>query len=146
MLRPSLIAAAMSALALATPAAALAQATETSSLTVTFDVAEAEGYVMIGLYADQAAYDAGTPIRAERVAVRGASGRVVFEGLAPGDYAIKAFHDVDGDGDMGTNPFGLPTEPYAFSNNARGNMGPARWSQARFEVDAAGADQSLDLR
>jgi uncharacterized protein (DUF2141 family) len=41
---------------------------------------------------------------------------------------------VDGDGRMGTNPFGMPTEPYAASNNARGEMGPPAWSDAAFEV------------
>ena len=47
---------------------------------------------------------------------------------------MKAFHDVDDDGAMATNPFGMPIEPYAFSNNAVGNMGPAGWDRAHFSV------------
>ena len=46
---------------------------------------------------------------------------------------------------MDLNPFGIPTEPYAFSNNAIGNMGPARWGQARFTVTGATA-QTIRLR
>ncbi len=57
-----------------------------------------------------------------------------LEGLAPGHYAIKAFHDLDGDMKMSTNPYGMPIEPFAFSNNAVGNMGPAKWADAKFEV------------
>ena len=59
-----------------------------------------------------------------------------FTGLAPGRYAVKAFHDVNGDGKMAANPFGVPTEPYAFSNNAKGMMGPPKWTDAAFEVTA----------
>ena len=86
----------------------------------------------------------GRPVAAVTVA---ASGAVVatFENLPAGDYAVKAFHDVDGDGEMDTNPFGMPTEPYAFSNNAVGNMGPARWDRARFAVSGE-TTQTISIR
>ena len=58
---------------------------------------------------------------------------------------MKAYHDVNGDGTMNTNPFGMPTEPYAFSNNAVGNMGPARWDRARFAVPGTTA-QTIVIR
>ena len=71
--------------------------------------------------------------------VAGDSVSTTITGLQPGRYAIRVFHDVDGDGTMSANPFGIPTEPFAFSNNARGAFGPAAWSDAAFEVagDAA---------
>ena len=59
---------------------------------------------------------------------------------------MKSFHDLNGNGRMDSNPFGMPTEPFAFSNNARGNMGPAPWSAAAFDVAAAGAAQTLVLK
>ena len=76
-----------------------------------------------------------------------ASGPVVarFENLPAGDYAVKSFHDLNGDGEMTTNPFGMPTEPYAFSNNAVGNMGPARWDRAHFRVSGETA-QTISIR
>jgi uncharacterized protein (DUF2141 family) len=46
---------------------------------------------------------------------------------------------------MNRNPFGMPTEPYAFSNNAVGNMGPAGWDRARFTVQGATA-QTISIR
>jgi uncharacterized protein (DUF2141 family) len=55
------------------------------------------------------------------------------------------FHDVNGDGRMNTNPFGIPTEPYAFSNNARGQFGPASWADAVFTVEAAETTQQINL-
>ena len=69
-----------------------------------------------------------------------------FPGLAPGRYAIKAFHDVDGDGKMATNPFGMPTEPYAFSNDAVGNAGPAKWAAASFDVDAKALTHTITIK
>ena len=49
------------------------------------------------------------------------------------------------DGEMNLNPFGIPSEPYAFSNNAVGNMGPASWERARFAVSGPVA-QTIRLR
>ncbi len=129
-------------------AAALLLLTQTgpadSTLVVTFETGARTGSVMVALYDSEASYGAGPAVAQ---AVVPASGEVVarFENLPAGDYAVKAFHDVDGDGRMNTNPFGIPIEPYAFSNNAVGNMGPARWAAARFPVSGQTA-QTISLR
>lgn len=118
-------------------AAAVAQ-NPAGNLTVNFTgIEEEQGAVMGVLFDSEAAYDGkGAPVRPIMVAANKAEVAATFEGLAPGTYAIKLFHDVDGDGKMGTNPYGMPTEPFAFSNNAQGNMGPAKWADAKFEVKA----------
>ncbi len=113
------------------------------TLTVT-DIAKHEGSLMIAVH-DEAGYD-GQPKAATMVPVSGDSATASFEGLAPGAYAIKLFHDVDGDGEMDTNPFGLPTEPFGFSNNAKGQFGPAKWVDANFEVGADGAEHTISLK
>lgn len=115
-----------------------------ASLTVNLDCASSEGQVMIAVFNSQEAYDGrGAPVR-QMAAAPGQPVRL--EGLAPGRYAIKSFHDVNGNGKMDANPFGMPTEPFAFSNNARGNMGPASWADASFDVGANGAVQTLRLK
>lgn len=116
----------------------------TSDITFTFELGAPTGAVMVALFDSQAAYEGGQPVRGARVEVSGQTATAVFEGLPPGDYAMKVFHDVDGDGEMGTNPFGLPVEPFAFSNNAVGAMGPARWDRARFTAQGDVA-QTIDL-
>jgi uncharacterized protein (DUF2141 family) len=60
-------------------------------------------------------------------------------------YADEAAHDVNANGKMDVNPFGMPTEPFAFSNNAVGNMGPAKWERARFDVSGVTA-QTIRIR
>ena len=104
-----------------------------ASLSLTFETGAGTGAVMVALY-DAATYAGGQPIHAARIDIAAGERSVTFEGLADGDYGVKAFHDVNGNGRMDTNPFGMPTEPFAFSNNAVGNMGPADWDRARFAV------------
>lgn len=130
-----------------TPAPAPAAA-GSAVLTVTFAELQApRGQIMLALFDSEAAYGGrGAPVRQEMVAVTGATASVRMEGLQPGRYAVKAFHDLNGDGRMNSNPFGMPTEPFAFSNNAHGNMGPASWADAAFDVAATGAAQSITLR
>lgn len=115
-----------------------------STVTLTFETGARTGSVMIALFDSEAGYGANRAVASQAVS---ASGPVVavFQDLPPGDYAVKAFHDVDGDGQMDANPFGMPTEPYAFSNNAVGNMGPASWSRARFPVSGPTA-QTISIR
>ena len=136
---------------LLTAAPALAQSVDDSKIVLTFETGARTGMVMIALYDSAAAFNGeGADADANRAVARTAipaSGRVVaaFDNLPAGDYAVKAFHDVNGDGEMNTNPFGMPTEPYAFSNNAVGNMGPARWDRAHFAVSGETA-QTISLR
>jgi uncharacterized protein (DUF2141 family) len=115
-----------------------------ASVSLTFETGSDTGAVMVALY-DETTYDGGQPVRAARIDVAGGERSVTFDGLPDGDYGVKAFHDVNGNGRMDTNPFGMPTEPFAFSNNAVGNMGPASWDRAHFAVTGETA-QTISIR
>jgi len=137
---------ALAALGLLAPAgAALAQSAPDGAVSLTFETGAQTGAVMVALYDSEAGYAADRPVGARRLDVVAGERTAAFDGLPAGDYAAKAFHDVNGDGEMNFNPFGLPVEPYAFSNNAVGNMGPASWERARFTVSGATA-QTIVLR
>ncbi|ESQ73587.1 DUF2141 domain-containing protein [Asticcacaulis sp. AC402] len=133
----SLIAAALLGLAATTAHA------QTASLTIVCDNLKPQGKVMIAIYDSQEGYAGDKAVRFAAAEVTGSQATVSVDGLAEGDYALKMFHDVDGDGKMGMNPFGMPTEPFAFSNNARGTMGPATWAAARFTVTAPVTTQTI---
>lgn len=123
-------------------AGALAQTpAPATTLTVTFDkIAEPTGQIMFVLFDSEAAFDrGGQPVRAVVMPVDAVSETTVVEGLPAGRYGIKAFHDIDADGKMSSNPYGMPTEPFAFSNNAVGNMGPAKWADAAFDASGPAA-------
>ncbi len=61
-----------------------------------------------------------------------------------GDYGIAVFHDVNGNGKNDANFIGMPKEPYGFSNNARGMLGPAKWKDSAFTVNSS--KQTLEIR
>ncbi len=68
----------------------------------------------------------------------------VFKDVPAGTYAVAIYHDQDKNGEMDTNWIGIPKEPYAFSNNAMGKMGPPNFDDASFEV-RSNTDISIKL-
>lgn len=134
------------ALAAALTVAAPAAPAFAAHLTVAFPSAAPQGQIMVAVFNSEANYGGeGQPAKAAMLDAAAGQTSVTFDGLPDGDYAVRAFHDLNGDGKMNTNPFGMPVEPFAFSNNAVGNMGPASWERAKFA--AAGATtQSIDLK
>ncbi len=137
----------MAAALVLTPVLAGAQG-EDGALTVDFQgVSRREGIVLFALFDSKAAYDANTgPVRTLSLPASGGDFSVTLAGLPPGLYAVKSFHDRDGNGRMNFNPLGMPLEPYGFSNNARAPFGPPSWRRAAFEVKAGGNGQIIRLR
>lgn len=134
------------ALAPAGMTAERAHAVEPGTVELTFQVGERRGAIMVALFDSEAGYDKNAPAHATRVPVGEAPLKAIFPGLRPGRYAAKSFHDVDSDGAMNANMFGIPTEPIGFSNNAPPRFGPAPWQAAAFEVGVEGAAQTITLR
>lgn len=54
------------------------------------------------------------------------------DGLKSGTYAIALFQDLNGNSKLDTGIFGIPTEKYGFSNNAKGFMGSPSFKKAKF--------------
>jgi uncharacterized protein (DUF2141 family) len=140
-----MIALAMSA---ASFSAAAVAADEGATLIVNFTGIETqEGAVMGAVFNSEDAYNGkGAPVRMIMVKADKAEVSTQLVGLAPGKYAIKLMHDIDGDMKLSFNPFGMPTEPFAFSNNAVGNMGEAKWADAAFEVKAGANSHSITIQ
>jgi uncharacterized protein (DUF2141 family) len=63
-------------------------------------------------------------------------GEVVFtfRDLAPGTYAITAFHDENRNGKLDTNVFGFPLEGFAFSNDVHPFLASPSFKAAAFPV------------
>ena len=120
MLRTALL-----AVALASAAIPAARADDTATVTIDLTGLQPQGAVMLQVFNSEAGYQGGEAVAARQIPITASTARVEFSGVAPGQYAVRLFHDVNGDGQLNTNPFGIPTEPFAFSNNARGRFGPA---------------------
>lgn len=57
---------------------------------------------------------------------------IAITDLDEGTYAVSVFHDMNLNGVLDKNLLGVPAEPYGFSNNARGWMGPPKFADAAF--------------
>jgi uncharacterized protein (DUF2141 family) len=90
-----------------------------------------EGQVAISLFDSEARF-LEIPRKMETVTVN-ADGRAAFAftDLEEGRYAAIATYDRNGDGELNTGFFGIPTEPVGYSNNVR-RIGPPRWRETNF--------------
>ncbi len=60
---------------------------------------------------------------------------IQFDGLPSGTYCVTLYHDQDNNHKLNTDgPFGLPSEPYGFSNNPRSWFGPPKYKACTFEL------------
>jgi len=55
--------------------------------------------------------------------------------IPDGVYALAVFHDRNGNKELDKNVLGVPVEPYGFSNDARGTLGPPSIDKAWFAFD-----------
>lgn len=60
---------------------------------------------------------------------------LVFEGVAKGKYAVSIYHDENNNGKLDTILFGIPSEPYGFSNDAKGSFGPPSFEDSSIELN-----------
>lgn len=62
-----------------------------------------------------------------------------FSGVPAGTYAVVSFQDVNNDGRLNFGMMGEPTEPWGYSREARGVMGPPSFKDAAISVGPEGA-------
>ncbi len=124
----------------------LATAAHGADLTVRVDdVKSAQGNLMVAVY-DSAGNFLKRPAKASRVPAAAGTVEVLIKDLPAGEYGIALFHDANGNGRMDSNAMGIPSEDHAFSNNARGTMGPPSYEQVKFSLPAEGAVATVSLR
>lgn len=94
-----------------------------------------EGDLAIALFATEADYESQTnAVERAWLDVSGDETQWTVEALPAGEYALIAYHDTNGNGEIDFRLFGMPKEPVAVSNNARGAFGPPRFDEAKFSV------------
>ena len=109
------------------------------------DVSSAQGTVMVALY-DGAGSFLRKPVQTAHANAATGAVDIVIKDLPARGYGIAVFHDANGNGTMDRNAIGIPVEDHAFSNNARGVMGPPSFEQVKFTLPAAGATATISLR
>lgn len=103
-------------------------------LTVVIDgIEEVKGSLFLGIYASDSTF-LKKPCHAVKVEIKDLTEECSLE-LPEGEYAISVFQDLNGNSKMDTGMFGIPTEKYGFSNNAKGHRGSPSFEKAKFLLE-----------
>ena len=110
---------------------------QADALTVVIEnVESAEGTVMLQVMAGESEFG-GESRPIVSLMQRAQPGELTFStsSLPAGEYAVRVMHDRNDNGELDSNFVGMPKEPWAFSNNAKGSFGPPGWDQVKFSLD-----------
>jgi uncharacterized protein (DUF2141 family) len=112
-----------------------AQENETFDLTIEVNgIKNNQGKIFIAIYDSEETFlNKASGIIAE---IKDKKSTGIFKGLKKGTYAVSLFHDENNNQKMDTKIFGIPKEPYGFSNDASGFMGPPKFNDAKFNLDS----------
>ena len=101
-------------------------------------VKQGSGTLYVALFQGAENYKNNLPYRAQQVEASKPQLEMSFSKLPQGEYAIRYFHDQNGNQKMDMNLFGMPLEGFGYSNDAKPNMGPASYQQMKFEIPEVG--------
>jgi uncharacterized protein (DUF2141 family) len=92
-----------------------------------------QGPLMVAAYADAASFRK-TAASQLQLAVTGETMTIQVCGLSGDAVALTLYQDLNGNGKMDTNPFGMPNEPWGASGKPAA-MGPS-WDSAQVPLSA----------
>jgi uncharacterized protein (DUF2141 family) len=106
-----------------------------------------KGQMLCALFSSAEAF----PKKPERAVARltsrisGRQAACDFTGVAPGTYAVSVVHDENSNGKLDRNFIGMPREGVGASNDAKGHMGPPKFSAASFAYQGGRLDLKIHV-
>ena len=124
----------------------LAAQAQAAKLIVTIEgTRNADGYLYVELFSQPDGFpDGDYSARHTKLKAAARTLTVVFDELAPGTYAVGAYHDNNSRLDTGF--IGYPTEGYARSNGIRAVISRPRFIDAAFPVGDQDARVTLRIK
>jgi uncharacterized protein (DUF2141 family) len=117
----------------------------TLSVTVK-NIQSQKGTIRVGLFSSEETF-LKKASNGKVVKVEGSEMTVVFDNLKPGDYGVSVIHDENENGELDKNMMGIPSEGFAFGNNAMGTFGPPSFEKAKVSVQNKGnVTQAISLK
>jgi uncharacterized protein (DUF2141 family) len=118
-----------------------------ADLTVTVSgIRNASGSISAGVYDNASSFPkAEEAVVVVRIKARQGSVGFTVHGLAPGQYAVAAYHDENGNGRLDFDPTGAPAEGYGVSNGARNSQAPPEFTKAAFELRDQNKPVTIEL-
>ena len=115
----------------------LAQSTESQENVIRVDIDglhSNRGQVLCALFSSAADFPKNPEkaVARDRSTILNGHTTCQFESIPSGTYAVAVFHDENSNGKLDTNFLGIPREGVGASNNAKGHLGPPKFSAAAF--------------
>lgn len=122
---------------------------ETSTLNLSIqNINKAKGNIMVAIFKGEENFLKDDKAVASKIALVEKIGALdlTFPNLPYGEYSVAVYHDVNGNQKLDTNLFGVPTEPYGFSNNARSKWGAPKYKVARFQLNQLAQSMVINVK
>lgn len=113
------------------------------SIDLTLEAPIGKGTILIALYGSEADFDNDeNVVQSAKITVDKVGAYTTrLENLPSGKYVLALFQDVNDNGKLDTNLFGIPKEPYAFSQSPK-----VKWRAPRYDEVVFDLQQSLEMK
>ncbi|MDR0605111.1 MAG: DUF2141 domain-containing protein [Bacteroidales bacterium] len=91
-----------------------------------------QGQLRIGIFTEKEEFAGENPVIGKVINISNKIETCVFDDLKEGKYAISVYQDLNKNGKLDKNFFGIPTEKYGFSNNPKSRKVP-EFKQCSFD-------------
>jgi len=92
-----------------------------------------KGDIKIGLFNSEESWNSkNEKFKGAIIKIKNKKAEWVIKNLLYGEYAIKFFHDENGDDKINTNFLGIPTEKYGFYMSGTSKYIPPSFNKAKF--------------
>ena len=116
---------------------------QNSNLTVTvLGIKNNTGMLTVELYNAKGKF-LKTPYKTVSSPIKSNAATITFIGIPNTEYTVMTYHDENNNGKLDKNFIGMPKEPVACSNNAKGFMGPPKYEDAKFTITA---DSKINIK
>lgn len=109
------------------------------------DIQSKKGTLFVALFKPGKDFPQGKPFEGKKSAIDGKRTQVTFS-VEPGDYAVAVYHDENNNGQMDKRMFGIPKEPYGFSQNFRPTVSAPKFSDCQFTVGQTDKKISVQIK
>ena len=109
------------------------------------DVKDFEGEFMIAVY-DKAENFTDKPLSNMKKAVKSEESQKIGLKIPYGTYSVAIFQDMNDNGELDKNFFGVPKEAFGFTNKSISGMGKPSFEETKFEFSKKQAEVKITLK
>lgn len=120
--------------------------THTPLTLVIKNLASADAPIIVGLYSEANKFpDPKDQLKEYHFKPNGTEMVATIADLQFGVYAMAIYQDVNSNGKIDKNIIGIPTEPYAFSNNYKPTVKAPGFKNCKFEYDSVSNKITMNM-